>query len=172
MTAARLLGALLVAAAGTALGLQAAGRLRQRTAVLSAVVGVLTLLRGEIGDRRSPMPEIAARLAREAPECCRGWFVRLEAGLSRLNGESFAAVWRRTLEEAELPLDGEERESLARLGLSLGRYDAPEQSAAIDRCLREMEAFRARAGETARTQGRLYTGLGLAGGLMLAVILL
>lgn len=173
MTALRFLGAALIVAACTGLGLEKAGRLRARTAALTAVLTVLTLLRGEIAERRTPMPEIAERLAREAPEPCRGWFRRLEEDMGRLEDGGFAGVWRRSLEETtSLPLGKAERESLCLLGLSLGRFDAPEQAAAIDRCIRETEEFRRQAAETAQAQGRLFAGLGIAGGLLLAIVLL
>ena len=172
MTALRILGAALVALGGYALGALLRGRLYAAADRLSALCTALLLLRGEITERRTPLPELAARLRDEGPEPCRAWFRALAQSLEAPTGERFSSLWRRTLTESGPPLGEQERETLCRLGLSLGRYDAPEQALAIDRCLTALSLAQRRAEDAAREKGRLCTGLGLALGLLLAVLLL
>lgn len=172
MTALRVLGAALVALAGLALGRRCRERLYTAADALAGVCTALGLLRGEITERFAPLPEIAARLGQEGPEVCRAWFAALAAALDAEPEARFSALWRRTLERSGPPLAPEARASLCRLGLCLGRYDAPEQAAEIDRCLASLTLAQRRAADTAREKGRLCTGLGLAGGLLLAVLLL
>lgn len=173
MTALRILGAVLVVFACGAWGFMQTARLRRRKTALAAVCKTLEQLRAEIVERRAPIREIAQQLLRGAPAPCRAWFAALADELDAESGAGFAVLWRRALEtKAGLPLRGDELEQLCLLGLSLGRYDAPEQGAAIDRCMREMERAHARADEDVRIQGRLFSGLGLAAGALLAVVLL
>ena len=172
MTALRLLGAALVALAGLALGRGFRARLYAAADTLAGVCTALGLLRGEITERCAPLPEIAARLGQEGPEACRVWFCALADVLEAEPEARFSALWRRTLEQSGPPLAPEDRETLCRLGLCLGRYDAPEQAAEIDRCLASLTLAQRRAADLAREKGRLCTGLGLAGGLLIAVLLL
>lgn len=172
MTALRLLGAALVAASGCALGLRCRARLQTEAEALSGVCTALALLRAELTQRCTPLPELAARLGEEGPESCRAWFSALARALETEPETRFSALWRRTLEQAGPPLTAEVRAELCRLGLCLGRYDAPEQAAEIDRCLAFLQPVRSRLSDAAREKGKLCTGLGLAGGLLLAVVLL
>ena len=173
MTALRLTGAALVVLACTLCGLLQRSRLRQRERALAAVCVTLAQLRAEIVERRAPIREIAQTLRENAPVPCRAWFSALSDALDANADAGFAAKWRHVLEtRAELPLRGEELEALCLLGLSLGRYDAEEQGAAIDRCLREMEHAHTHAREEAQTKGRLCMGLAPALGALLAVVLL
>ena len=172
MTALRLFGAALVTAAGFALGWRCRARLYALAEALSGVCAALALLRGEITQRCAPLPEIAARLAAEGPEVCRAWFAALADAIEREPEARFSALWTRTLTRHGPLLPADARAELGRLGLSLGRYDAPEQAAEIDRCLVFLTAARRRASDAAREKGRLCAALGLAGGLLLAVLLL
>lgn len=173
MTALHLLGAALVVLGGGVWGWMQRARLRQRETAIAAVCASLAQLRAEIVERRAPIREIAQQLRSGAPVPCRAWFAALADELDAEDGAGFAARWRHVLEtKAKLPLRADELEPLCQLGLSLGRYDAPEQGAAIDRCLYEMERTHARAREDTQTRGRLYAGLGLAAGALLAVVLL
>ena len=173
MTTLRLLGALLIVLACTGYGLARIAQLRAANAARAGVCKVLEQLRAEISERRTPMREIALLLRKDAPPPCRAWFAALAEALEQPDGRRFSTLWRQTLQtRAGLPLSAEELETLCLLGLSLGRYDAPEQCAAIDRCLRELERFRIHAEEQARIRGRLYPGLGLSAGLFLAVLLI
>lgn len=173
MTALRLLGAAFIVFACAGWGFAQTAQLRKAAAARAGVCKVLEQLRAEISERRTPMWEIALLLRKDAPPPCRTWFAALAEALDAPDGQRFSVLWRQTLQtRAGLPLSAEELESLCLLGLSLGRYDAPEQRAAIDRCLREMERFRVQADEQARIRGRLYPGLGLSAGLLLAVLLI
>ena len=173
MTALRLLGAACVSLACTAWGLLRARALRQRARTLYAVGCELEQLGSEINELRAPLPEIVSRLKTETPAPCRAWLSALSDALETETDARFSFLWQRTLETHAPPgLGAETRERLGMLAASLGRYDAPEQCQALERCLRAVEREQALAEEKARTQGRLCVGLGAAAGLLLAVLLL
>jgi stage III sporulation protein AB len=54
----------------------------------------------------------------------------------------------------------------------LGRFEAKEQEMAINRCINRMEGYLEEARRESKVSGKLYTGLGLASGLMLTIILI
>lgn len=172
MTALRLLGAACVVFGCAMRGFFAARGLRQRAEALLSVCETLEMLKSELSELCAPLPEILSRLKTEAPDPCRNWLAALEAQLSA-GDVRFAELWRETLNSCPPGgLDGEALHQLALLAPSLGRYDAPEQCCAIERCLRALREAHTRAEERARTQGRLYSGLGVAAGLLLAIVLL
>lgn len=173
MTALRLLGAACVALACTVWGLLRAGSLRQRARTLYAVGCVLEQLISEISELRAPLPEILSLLKTEAPVPCRPWLSALSDALDAKPDARFSTLWQQTLETDAPPgLGAETVSQLGLLALSLGRYDAPEQCQALERCLRAVEREQVLAEEKARTQGKLYAGLGAAAGLLLVVLLI
>ncbi len=168
----RLLGACMLAFAGTALGISQARALRRQVTVRLALIAALEVLQGEISHRCTPLPALMEQLSATAPVSVRGLFARVHAGLCHLEDMDFSEIWRMSVSESrELGLSQEETASLQLLGASLGRFDAPQQAAAIERCLAQLTPGLERARAAAQSQGRLYTGLGMALGLMAAVIL-
>jgi len=169
----KLIGALLLVAAGAGMGLAKARELRFRVQSLVAILSSLEIMRGEICTRLTPLPEIFALLAAEAPEPASEFFCALKEGMSELGERSLGEIWSRALKDTpSLALKPEEERALHLFGMSLGRFDVSEQKQAIDRCMESMGRFLQKAREEVHTQGRLYTGLGLAFGMMLAVVLL
>ncbi|MGI5935463.1 MAG: stage III sporulation protein AB [Oscillospiraceae bacterium] len=169
----KLIGAMLLVMAGAGMGLVKAGHLHFRVQSLSSILSSLEIMRGEICTRLTPLPEIFSLLAAEAPSPADKFFSAMKTGMSGLGQRSLGEIWGQALKDTPaLALKPEEERALHLLGMSLGRFDVSEQKQAIDRCMESMGRFLEKAREDAQTQGRLYTGLGLAFGMMLAVILL
>ena len=61
---------------------------------------------------------------------------------------------------------------MRRLGQVLGRYDADSQRRALAEAAAELRALRAEAAEDRRRLGRVYGVLGVAGGLLLVILLI
>ena len=169
----RLLGALLLTAGASGLGLCAAGRLRDRVRALRSLVGGVEILCRELSFRRAAMPELMERAARQAGEPARRLFTRCGEHLSQLGEQTFGQIWAEALaDEPELLLSEGEQAILLELGEVLGRYGAEDQMAALDRAKRELESCLIRAEEDRRRMGRVYTALGAGSGAMLAILLL
>lgn len=164
----RAFGAVLLAAAGLAAGLERAYALRRRAVLIAALASALELLRGEIA-RLAPVDEAAGRLARSGPEAARGFFTLFSAGLSALGEKEVSEIWDSAART--LPLSEAEREALAAAGRSLGRYGAEEQAAAISRSVAALSRFAEEARARAESGQRLYAGAGLALGLIAAIML-
>lgn len=165
------LGVLLMASGGMMTGASASARLQRRVRVLSAMLTALELLKGEIVTLLTPLPEATARIADMEQLEVQPLFRHLEAELPALGEQSFAVLWERAVDGSGLPFSAEERRCLLQLGESLGRFDADVQAAALSRCMQMLERFLADAQTKADGDGRLCRGLGLSGGLMLAILL-
>ena len=153
----RLVGALLLTAGAAGLGLCAAGQLGDRVRSLRSLVGGLEILKRELSFRRTAMPELMERTARQAGEPARYLFARCRDHLEELGERSFGQIWVRAVEaEPELLLTREERAVLAELGQVLGRYDADGQIAALERAEEGLKVCLARAEEDRRQIGRAH----------------
>lgn len=166
----RLLGAVLLVAGCAGVGWRRTRALREQVTALEDMVAALDLLRGEILTNRTPLPEVAGELARSGPGSVRGVFAAVYAGLRCPGGRGFPELWRRSLAQCRA-LEGEAAGALERLGTKLGRFAAPEQAAAIDRCIARLERELAESREKLRRDGRLGPALGAAAGLVGSVLL-
>lgn len=168
----RWIGALLVTAGGLLLGMTKAAELRRRERMLGALVTAIESFGNEICLRLTPMPELAAKMALDAPEPVTGLFTALEAGLDEIGQKSLCRIWTEAVDASGLELKREERAALTELGQTLGRFSAAEQSGPLERCVGKLEEIRLDAAHESRTMCRLWTGLGITGGMLLAVLLL
>ncbi len=142
--------------------------LKNRARQLGDIVTGLELMKSEIGQRCTPMTEIAQALSSGA----RGIFAELLANLNALmplmDSMGFTGIWDKSV--SVLPLKDDERATLGRLGSCLGRYDAQAQCHEIDACINRFEAFERRAEADYRKNSRMYAGLGLTLGFIIAVL--
>jgi stage III sporulation protein AB len=169
----KLMGALLLVCAGGAAGIGRSRQLRLRVRSLCALTDALALMQNGICRLLTPLPELAARLALEAPEPARPLFAALLSELHALGERPFSELWAAAVETARptLLLRGEETEALCVLGLSLGG-GAQEQEKALESVSARLEIALTAARAEAETRCRLYTALGLSSGLLLSIMLL
>ena len=169
----RFLGAILITAGAGAWGVLSVLRLRRRAAVLHALAGALELMKREIYDRLTPMPELMRMLSDDTPAPAGLFFGRVHEKMQSLGRRPFSALWNAALEESpELMLRQEERGVLRELGLFLGRYDAGEQKSALTRVQRRLEEYARRADLERDAKARVHVFLGVAAGVFVSVLLL
>lgn len=166
MSVMKIIGALLLSGAGAALGFERSAQVKRRVRLLSALTAALGVMAEEISLLRTPLPELFAGLAGRGPEQTRAFF----ASLSDTRGRPLSERWSESARA--LPLDGEARETLCALGMSLGRYDAASQCAQIELVCAQLRRMTQEARSERDGRARTYVGLGLSLGAMLAVILL
>ena len=162
------LGALMVACAGAVFGLLGAGELEKTVRRREELCWFLDRLSGELEGFCRPLPELFGYLGTlctgKSGELCR-WAAECLLAPER---EPFEVVWERASEH----LPRRERQILLPLGRVLGRSSVETQLPAITLCRREMERALSEAREKRRDMSRVYIGLGTAGGVMLAVLLI
>lgn len=169
----KIIGAIMVTAATTTVGLRSASRLKNRVKSLKSLVGGLDIMRPEICTRLTPMPELLELLSRQAGEPANLFFAECLLKLKSMRARPFAEIWKSALyTENFLELSEDEREILAELGSALGRYDTERQGDAISSARKRLEAKLAKAENEKDKEIRLRTVLGVAAGLALAIILI
>ena len=167
----RLMGAVLVAAGGAALGFQAAAGLRRRVRAARQTEVGLAVLERELELSAPPLSWLLERGAAQAEGSARKLFQDCIRGLDSLDREEFSALWRRLVRERD-ELGEQGQAVLAALGDTLGRYDAQRQREAIAAARRRLEELAAQLETDSRRQGRVYQALGLSGGAFLVILLL
>ncbi len=130
----------------------------------------LTLLRSEIVDSRTPLPEAAALCARR----CTGASARFFTAFCReLAGVQDLAGWYgQILHRPEWDLLPEDIVLLEPLGAVLGRYDGALQAEAIQACCQRLQQNGERAREEQQRRGRVQRATGLCCGIALALLTL
>ncbi|NCB51791.1 MAG: hypothetical protein EOM54_07925 [Clostridia bacterium] len=166
----RIIGAVLIVAAFSLAGAVMSAELKARARRLAALCSALELMRGEVVDRLAPVPEIAERLASSGPEGSREFFRCLSSEMEGIGERAFSEIWSYCAGTMRLRPD--DHEALCGLGRCLGRYGADEQDAAISRCMALLGASAKKAEDEAASGVRLYGGLGVTVGLLIAVVLI
>ena len=164
----RVIGGLLLTAAGLLAGLLQAAHLRETARRREELCRMLDMMEFELERFRTPLPALFGKLreqmAGDAGDFCRTVSAGFEAG----EGYDLAGIWERALKVLPPP----ERGILRPLGAVLGRYGTEEQLRALAVCARDMERARDEARDEAREKGRLCVGLSAAGAAAMAVLLM
>ena len=168
-----LVGAAAVLAACAWLALSLVSAMNRHLRALEALSSALSMMRGEISCRLTPMPELFERLKNEAPEPAAALFSACAEKLPALGDSSLAKIWaeaaRGTFSTA---LEPDELRAVEDVGLCLGRFEAREQAESIARAVEALIGFKERAEAKKRVESRLYPALSIALGLMLVIILI
>ena len=166
-------GAALIVAGCTLYGFIRAWGLSRQAKCLGAFLESLRFISAELSGTAPPLPELFGRLSKTARPEVRGFYRRLFESMGQIGERSLSQLWQQSLEESgELCLSSFQRAELERPGAMLGRYDFREQAAALESCLSRLEPELAAANARAKEGLRLYTGLGLVGGIMTATVML
>ncbi|NLL39734.1 MAG: hypothetical protein GX254_09155 [Clostridiales bacterium] len=167
----RIVGALMVISCCSIIGMGYAGGLRARKKNLAGFIAALTVMRSEICDLLTPMPELLERMAGQTEPPIKQFFINC---LSFMKMQMpFSKAWEKAVREtAGLELYTEEIFCLCRLGMLLGRYEVEEQRVAITRTIVRLEEFHRRAGEDMAGRGKVCAAMGISAGLMIAIIMI
>jgi stage III sporulation protein AB len=169
----RFLGAVLITAGTAAWGILSVLRLRRRVRNLGAILSALDVLKSEICDRLTPMPDLLRQMAAEATYPASLLFKNASEKIEALGSRPFSAIWSQAVQDTpELLLKPPEELILTELGMSLGRYDIGEQRSSLAYAARRMEECRSRAEADRDKNSKVHGFLGVAAGLFVVVILL
>ena len=169
----KIIGALLLVCASTLLGIGQARKLHYRQSCLAGVLDSLRFIDAELKNAAVPIPEIFEELHRCSNSRLHGFFENLSAKMTCFGEHSLSEIWcDSVMNDRGISLSARQRQELCRLGNYLGRYSEAEQSEAISACINHLEAELKRSSDKAREGTKLFTGLGLSFGLMLAAVLI
>ena len=169
----KLLGALLIIAAGTAFGFAQSRRLRERPLQIRRLLIMLQQLETEIAYGVVPLPEALAKLGRQTAEPLGGWLQETAARLGGDEPSTVRDVWERTV-AAYWPgtaMKEAEKETIVRLGHSLGATDRADQLKHLRLAAAQLTGFEAEAADERRRYETMWKSLGLLGGALIVVML-
>lgn len=165
----RWFGIFLVLAASGCLGFLKAAELRRRPRLLKAAADSLKLIRNDIAFRLLPLPEALQHAAQAASGALQDTYATLARQMCT-QAQPFSEQWCEGF-GALADFSPEDRAALCTLGEQLGKYDADAQLDAIDYCVHYLQAAEQDARASVAQHGKLYSGLGLTIGLIVAVTL-
>lgn len=169
----KILGALSVIIGCVLFGLIRAMSLTRHEKCVGAIIDSLQYMISELKTEALPLPELIALLSQTARSEVRVFYAKLSSAMELLGDESFESLWSSAvMTDSSLGLSEGERQILCKAGVFMGKFSAEEQSAALESCIARLEPERRIAAEKAREGKKLYPGLGLAAGIMLAVMFL
>lgn len=169
----RLAGAALVLSACSGMGFFFAGQWGERLKNMEYLKKLMFLLKGEIVYAHSPLTEGFERTGEKGGGEIGNLFLRVARRLNRQQGEPFYTIWQEEIDA--LPksccLKEEDRQSLKGLGEHLGYLDLEMQERTILLYLEQMDLTIGYLREHKQERRRLYTSLGIMGGIFLTILM-
>lgn len=170
------LGSLLVLFAAGGFGVWSAMQWRERLRLLEKLRQMIYFLKGEITYSHAPLAEGLERVGKREPGPLGKLFTLVAESICRQEGESLREIWRREVETlsspcVRLPLTSEDLEQLTGLGEHLGYLDVDMQERTLSLYLEQLDLSIAYLRDNQREKCRLYTSLGIVGGMFLVIIM-
>lgn len=172
-TGIRLLGAALVVVSCSGMGFFMAGQWGERLKTMENLRKLIFLLKGEIVYAHSPLTESFERTGKKGGGEIGDLFVRVAERMEGQQGEPFYTIWQEEIDK--LPksfcLSEEDRLSLKGLGEHLGYLDLEMQERTILLYLEQLDLTIGYLREHKQERSRLYTSLGVMGGIFLTIMM-
>lgn len=168
----RIAGCILIFAGCTSLGFIKASGYAARRRELENALELIRLLAVEITYRQDHLAKTFIKVS-QLKKC---WFsdVLSSCSLYMKEQKPLADSWEAALRKnaKNCPLHERDTEVLRDIAAGLGRSDAKSQQDIIKPAVIRLEAGLADAAEQEKKQGRMYRGLGMAAGTVIAVMLI
>ena len=169
----KLTGSFLVICSCGALGLWKAAQWREHLRMLEQLKKMVLMLRGEILYGHTPLGEAFGQVGRRTEGILGDLFTGTEDRIRCRQGELFAVIWREEVEKRKKDMFLSERElqELCAFGEHLGYLDLEMQEHTVSLYLEQLDMSIGFYREHEREQSRLYTSLGIMGGLFLSIMM-
>ena len=170
------LGSLLVLFAAGGFGVWSAMQWRERLRLLEKLRQMIYFLKGEITYSHAPLAEGLERVGKRDPGPLGTLFTSAAEGICRQEGESLQEIWKRQVmnlntDSGPIPLEQEDLEQLAHLGEHLGYLDVDMQERTLKLYLEQLDLTIDYLRQNQREKCRLYTSLGIMGGMFLVIVM-
>jgi stage III sporulation protein AB len=169
----KLIGATLIVAATTWIGLQFANKVSERPRQLRLVKTALQSLEAEIMYGHTPLSEAAERLTKQMPKPVCWLFQNFHMYLQEGN-KTVQEAWTKSLTEIWqlTALKQTEYEILQQFGETLGRHDRDSQQNHIRLCIAHLEREEGEAKDAQLRYEKMMKSLGVLTGLLIVILLL
>ncbi len=169
----RIIGALLVIISCSGLGFFMAAQWNEHLRTVEKLRKMIFLLKGEIVYANSPLTEAFERTGRKAGGEIGVLFENVSERLSGQQGETFYTIWQEEIDKLpkEVCLSKEDKQNLKGLGEHLGYLDMDMQERNILLYLEQLDLTIGYLRKHKQEKSRLYTSLGIMGGLFLTIVM-
>lgn len=169
----RIVGCLLIIAAGTGLGFSESLRLSERICTLEMLLQMVICLKGEISSGNASLPDAFCGTAGRMNGKYREFLINAANRMKAGNGEKLSQICRECAEASlkKSCLTHGEKDAFFSVGEYLGYMDLEMQMKQLSLYEKNLEEDISRLKEEASRKKRLYRSLGILGGLLLAVLL-
>lgn len=170
------IGSMLVLFSAGGFGVWSAMQWRERLRLLEKLRQMIYFLKGEITYSHAPLAEALERVGKRDPGPLGRLFTAAAEGICRQEGESLQEIWGREVEvltspQVRLPLTDADLEQLKGLGEHLGYLDVDMQERTLGLYLEQLDLSIEYLRTNQREKCRLYTSLGIMGGMFLVIIM-
>ncbi len=170
------LGAALILISAPGLGMYLAGQWKERLRLLEKLRQMIYFLKGEITYSHAPLAEALERVGRRSGGPLGDMFVRASERICTQEGESLQEIWSgetRTMAVGakNLPLTRADLEQFAALGEHLGYLDVDMQERTLLLYLEQLDLSIEYLQAHRQEKCRLYTSLGVMGGIFLVIVM-
>lgn len=169
----KLMGTLLLVAAGGAAGMMVARQYARRPGELKSVLSSIQMLETEIIFAATPLAEALERAAAGSDRVVADFFRRASRDLLPANGRTAGEAWERAMGElyAASSLSKRDMVILGSLGRALGISDRDDQAKHLRLACEQLKMEISRAEEEAAKNSKMWNYLGFCGALAAAIIL-
>lgn len=169
----RAAGCLLMIAGSSGWGFWLAGRYQERLSLLEQLKQMIFLLKGQILYANAPLAEAFETVGRRTEGPLSQLFLAVGERIDAQDGELFYQLWREEIDSLgrESALKEADRQSLAALGEHLGFLDREMQERNLLLYLEQLDLQIQELREHKKERSRLYTSLGVMGGMFLSILL-
>lgn len=169
----KLVGSCLIISGASGYGFWLARRYGEHLEALEYLRQMIYLLKGQILYANAPLEEAFETVGRRTEGFLAELFLQVAGRINRQEGEPFAQMWKDTIGQIDKDalLTPKDRQSLKDLGEHLGFLDREMQERNLLLYLEQLDLEIQNMRGQKQERSRLYTGLGIMGGLFLAVLL-
>lgn len=170
----KLVGAALILFAGTMIGFVQAARFAQRPRQIRQLIHALQRLETEIGYGQTPLPDALARIASALTAPVSSLFAETSARLASGSGETVRDCWERAVRAGwpATSMREPERDTLLRLGETLGGSGASDQLKHLKLAAHQLQAEELAAREDQRRYEKLCRSLGVLTAALVVILMM
>jgi len=167
------LGCVLTISGASGCGFWMSGQYRLRLKMLEQLRQMIFLLKGQILYANATLEEAFSAVGERTEGELAGLFVRTAKQIGERPGDPFYHIWQEAVGQLgkDVPLRAEDRQSLAAMGEHLGFLDREMQERNLLLYLEQLDLTIGELRGHRQERCRLYTSLGIMGGMFLAILL-
>jgi len=168
----KIVGAILVVAATTGIGVTAGRDLKVRLDNLRYIKKLMLMLRGEIKYLKAPLGEAFFNVGNRAKAPFCEFFNKIALEIESLESESFYVIWCKYIDEElnKIQLNKRDCLTLKRVGEHLGYMDKEMQLGMIDLYVEQLEEEIIISKDSMQEKIRIYNCLGVVAGIFAVLI--